>query len=178
MAEKDTPNSSRKYAIVVIAGVAAAIGIGLVAAYYMEPEGEFVAGTIQEGRPFAGPDTTVTDPLGVPPEPADDAARLPNPFAGQEEEPAALSLRVSSSELGDREMKQVAIAGNGFTPNEQVVISIDQRAVEMGEQIMTDDAGTFSADVTLPAEIADDEVTITATDESGKVASDTIDVNT
>jgi hypothetical protein len=37
---------------------------------------------------------------------------------------------------------------------------------------------TFSADVTLPAEIADDEVTITATDESGKVASDTIDVNT
>jgi hypothetical protein len=143
MTEKDTPNSSRKYAIVVIVGVAAAIGIGLAAAYYMEPEGEFVADTIQEGQPFAGSDTTVTDPLGVPPEPADEAARLPNPFAGQEEEPTAPSLRVSSSESGDQEMRQVTIAGNGFTPNEQVVISIDQRAVEMGEQIMTDDSNVF-----------------------------------
>mgnify|MGYP006177184027 CR=1 FL=1 len=65
------------------------------------------------------------------------------------------------------------VGGSGFTPNEQIAISIDQEAVETEEQIVANDSGVFSADVTLPTGLDDDrEIIVTATDESGKSASD------
>lgn len=177
MSEKNRRSNSRKYAVAVIAGAAGLIGVVMAAAYYMDPEGEVVIGTIPEDEPFTGPDTTVTDPLAVPPEPADDPARLPNPFADeeQEEQDSFPSLSISIPE-SDQARQQVTIAGDGFTPNEQISIFIDQTAVETEQQIiMTDDTGAFSANVALPDEVDDDqEVTVTVTDESGKAASDII----
>ena len=78
---------------------------------------------------------------------------------------AAISVsRVSEDE------EKVTIAGDGFTPNEQVLIAVNDRELPTEEMIITDDAGIFSIEIILP-EITEGEYIIAATDESSQSAS-------
>ncbi len=85
----------------------------------------------------------------------------------QEEPTAEISVTPVSLQEG-----RFTIAGDGFTPNERIVIMVDDMEVQTEEEVITDEIGNFSVEADLPIE-GNGEHIISASDESNQSASTT-----
>ncbi len=114
-----------------------------------------------------GPD----DPTFTPIDPVPATSSGPTPAPATVSAPS-LTPRTASVPAGSR----IRIAGDGFTPGEKVIVTVDDRRGSLA-QATADPDGTFVAYVVLPEDLPSGEHVLTATGvESGGVATLTVEV--
>lgn len=153
---------ARKYAIIAAVVVAAVAGIVMVVSY-SQP---------QNVSPDMGKDNPApaqTGGLAVPNAGKQDLSEE----APDQVIPTAISVAPAEVSAGG----QATVTGNGFSPGQQVTLSLNNSNIQTTPQrIVVDDSGTFSATVALP-QVEKGEHNITAEDGSGKAATAVLSVN-
>lgn len=162
--------SMRNYAIMGAIGVGALAAILLAIGFVQAPRVDLAQDT--PGTVGAGPTAGAGQDN---PGPGDGAGMAdPNPQPIPDVTPSA-SIAVSPNPASPGE--QVEVAGSGFSENQDITVTADNRAIETEPStITTDQAGNFKAQATLP-ESQTEELNITAADESNKAATTTVRID-
>lgn len=162
--------SFKKYAIIGAIAVVAIVGI-LVALAARQP---IQNNLVQDSQP-GGIGTGPTEGAGQDsPGPGDGGGVPdPNPEPIPDITPSAsISVGPNPAPAGS----QVEIEGSGFGENERITLLLNNRPLETEPQeVVTDATGTFSASTTLP-EGQQGERNITASDESNRAATMTVEI--
>lgn len=90
----------------------------------------------------------------------------PNPEPIPDEALFAPAITVSPNPYP--EGRQATITGSGFSANEDIAIRLNDNPVQTENAVTTDAVGNFSTQIAIPNTLGD--YNVTATDESGKVA--------
>lgn len=144
---------------VIIGGIAAlAIGIVVVVAF-------------SQPNLFTGfnNQAMVTDPGNVETEKRfNPGAGDPDPNPEPIPDEALFAPAITVSPNPYPEGRQATITGSGFSANEDIAIRLNDNPVQTENAVTTDAVGNFSTQIAIPNTLGD--YNVTATDESGKVA--------